>query len=270
MMNFRLSAVVLLLLFLTSLEEFCLVAQGKLESETAQTAEENAKDKGGLLEEEYADIDFGKDDDEEEEDEGQDARFLPSNMLSVVMIHDKERCFFEEIMIVPATLRGAWFTTAESTPDLLVKVRMAKGKETVIYEETHSTDTGGFTVTADLPGTYAYCFKIESYATDVVVTFAVDVSSPHKPTKEGGSSAVKPEHIYPLQRSATNLYNYLRSLESELEVILLRIDRHVQTQDSTELRVSLLTFVETLAIAIITAFQIYYVRRLVNKSRQWV
>jgi hypothetical protein len=254
------------ILFLTSLKEFSFVVQGKLESETAQTAEENAKDKGGLLEEEYADIDFGKDDDDDEE--AQDGRFLPSNMLSVIMIHDKERCFFEEIMIVPATLKGAWFTTAESTPDLLVKVKHAGGK--AVYEETHSTDTGGFTITADTSGTYSYCFKVMSYATDVVVTFAVDVSTANKPTQEGGSTAVKPEHIYPLQRSATNLYNYLQSLESELEVILLRIDRHVQTQDSTELRVSLLTFVETLAIAIITAFQIYYVRRLVNKSRQWV
>ena len=239
----------------------------KIETEAARSAEENVKDSGGLLDEEYAEINFAEDDDAGDDED--DDHFLPEHMLSIVFT-TKEKCFFEE---VPAgsVLRGAWFiTSSESATPILTKVKKLGDVEKIVHEEWEEKDSGGFTVNVDSAGTYAYCFQHVEFptATELVLTFAVDVTSPNKP--KDAASAVKPEHIYPLQRSTSNMYNTLQSLVSELEVILLRIDRHVQTRDSTELRVWLLTSVETLAIAGITAFQIYFVRRIVNKSRQWV
>jgi len=239
-------------------------AEAKLESEAAQSAEANAKDTGGLLDEEYAEINFADDGDDSTDDD----RFLPENMLSIAF-NMKEKCFFEEVPS-GSTLRGAWFITSSTATPILTKVKKVGESDKVVYEEVEDKDSGGFTVNVDTAGTYAYCFQHIDFpsSSELVLTFAVEVTSPSKP--KDGVSAVKPEHIYPLQRSTTNMYNTLQSLVSELEVILLRIDRHVQTQYSTELRVWLLTTVETLAIAGITAFQIYFVRRLVNKSRQWV
>jgi hypothetical protein len=221
-----------------------------------------------LLEEEYAAIDFAHDVDDEEDVE---EKFLPQNMLSVVFT-SKTRCFYEEIT-KGSSLRGAWFLTTSSPTPIIARVKdMSGGVEKVVFEEENDQDTGGFTLQAGSTGTYSYCFEHVNFPSDsdLVLTFAVDVSTPSSTKTKDGISAAKPDHIYPLQRSTSNLYNTLQSLISELEVILLRIDRHVQTQDSTELRVSLLTFVETIAIAGITAFQIYFVRRLVNKSKQWV
>jgi hypothetical protein len=240
-------------------------AASKLESEAGQAAEENVKDSGGLLDEEYADINFA---DDGEGDEPIDERFLPENMLSVVF-NTKEKCFFEDLL-AGTILRGAWFLASSEVTPILTKVKRVGDSQKIVYEEVEEKDSGGFTVNIDQAGTYAYCFQHVDFPTsnELVLTFAVDVTSPAKPKE--GASAVTPEHIYPLQRSTTNMYNTLQSLVSELEVILLRIDRHVQTQDSTELRVWLLTTFETVAIAGITAFQIYFVRRLVNKSRQWV
>jgi len=258
----RLTIIAIFTLLLT------VLVTAKLESETAQTTEENVKDKGGLLEEEYAGIDFSHEENEEEEI---DERYLPQNMLSVVFT-SKTKCFYEEVT-KGSILRGAWFLTTSGTSPISVKVKhITTTPETVVYEEDHEEDTGGFTLEAQEAGTYSYCFDHINFPsdTDLVLTFAVDVSAPSSVKTKDGGSAAKPDHIYPLQRSTSNLYNTMQSLVSELEVILLRIDRHVQTQDSTETRVSLLTFVETLAIAGITAFQIYFVRRLVNKSKQWV
>jgi hypothetical protein len=255
----------LVIFFLVCVNFRTLDAEAKIESETAQSAEENAKDKGGLLDEEYAEINFA--DDVDPEDVSED-RFLPENMLSVVF-NIKEKCFFEDIP-AGSILRGAWFVTSSDASPIRIKVKRLGSSDKVLYDEVESEDTGGFTVNADVAGTHSYCFESVDYptATELVMTFAVDVASAHAP--KGPSSAGKPEHVYPLQRSTSNMYNTLQSLVSELEVILIRVDRHVLTQDSTELRVWLLTALESLAIAGITAFQIYFVRRLVNKSKQWV
>ena len=247
-------------------------AGAKLDSETAQTTEENVKDTGGLLEDEYAGIDFSQDasdqDPEDDVDEAE-ARFLPQNMLSVVFT-SKQRCFYEEIP-EKSLLRGAWFLTTSETSPIYVRVKHT-GSPQPLYDERHEEDTGGFTVTADEVGTYEYCFEHVNFPSDkdLVITFAVDVSTPSKVKTKAGLTAVKPEHVYPLQTSTSNLHHTVSSLSTEVDVILMRLDRHVLTQDSTEFRVSLLTSVETLAIAAITVFQIYFVRRLVNRSRQWV
>ena len=239
-------------------------AASKLDSEAAQAAEENVKDTGGLLDDEYAEINFAEDFQGDDADD----RYLPENMLSVVF-NSKEKCFYEDLT-AGSVLKGAWFLASSEPTGILTRVKKTTGTEEIIFEEADEQDSGGFTVTVEEAGTYAYCFQHIDFPTsnELVLTFAVDVTSPTKPNE--GTAAVKPEHIYPLQRSTTNMYHTLQSLVSELEVILLRIDRHVQTQDSTEFRVWLLTSFETLAIAGITAFQIYFVRRLVNKSRQWV
>ena len=136
-----------------------------------------------------------------------------------------------------------------------------------LFEDANE-ESGGFEIDVENPGTYAFCFYNVESGEDKVITFSVDIST-HEPKLEG-KAAAKPEHIFPLQSSASNLQNTLQSLEKELEIVLLRFERHVKTQDSTESRVSVFTFIETLAILAVTAFQIYYVRRLVNRSKQWV
>jgi len=238
-------------------------ASAKLESEASQAAEENQKDSGGFLDDEYAEINF-----DEENGDPLDEQYLPENMVSIIF-NAREKCFFEDL-VAGSIIRGAWFLSTSKPTSIQTTVKTVGTRQKVLFEEVDEDDTGGFTLTIDEAGTYAYCFEHIEYpsSSELVLTFAVDVTAPAKP--KDGETAVKPEHVYPLQRSTSNMYNTLQSLVSELEIILLRLDRHVQTQDSTELRVWLLTSLETLAIAGITAFQIYFVRRLVNKSRQWV
>jgi hypothetical protein len=137
---------------------------------------------------------------------------------------------------------------------------------------------------------------------DKVVTFALHVgkgASKIPATKEhilplqvGCAPAVRPELTRAarrLQRTVSELARTLRSLQSQLEIILLRVERHVATQDSIEGRVNIFTLVETVragalgggvppltpppllqvAMVGVAVLQVSYVRRLVNR-KQWV
>ena len=130
----------------------------------------------------------------------------------------------------------------------------------------HGLEEGGFTVMAESHGVYSFCFSDSNTASgdDKVVTFALHVGA------SVPKAAATTAHILPLRRSIESLASNLGSLRSELDVILLRIERHVKTQDSTESRVWVFTLVETLALVCVSAIQVAVVRRMVDRGKQWV
>lgn len=242
-----------------------------LDSETARTAEQNVQDHGGLLEDEYNAIDFAQipqprfDDDE---------HFLPDDMLSIELRRE-QKCFFQDVLVPgPKNIHGAWFVSTSGNTKLDVTVKLIdrekkesgddSASELVLHHDV-SEDSGGFNVDGNQAGTYAFCFYSLDPTQETVLTFSIDV-------KRAGASQSSNDgkQAYPLELSASRLLHTMQSLHQELEVVLLRFERHMQTQDSLEGRVDLFTFVETGAILIVTLCQIYYVRRLVNRSRQWV
>ena len=252
-------------------------ASSRLDSETVLTEMENIKDHGGLLEDEYNAIDFAAI--PEQRFVQEDDHFLPEDMLSIELLRE-QKCFFQDVSQVPVEIKGAWFVSTSGSTTVEVTVKRinpnseksnGEASELVLFQDV-SDDSGGFTVDGSEIATYAFCFHSVDPSSEKILTFSVDVSS--KVLQQSKSSALKDDenkhHIYPLQGSASRLLQTMRSLHQELEVVLLRFERHMATQDVVEGRVDFFTFLETSAILIVTLGQIYYVRRLVNRSKQWV
>ena len=171
-----------------------------------------------------------------------------------------------------------------------VVVHLVDGDGEYIGQPLHSNsgqEEGGFTVAAETYGTYvslqmrrfgakvylteflprtqSFCFDdARKGAEDKIVTFALHIGQGKK-----AKSHITKNHIVPLQRTVSELAKTLRSLQSQLEIILLRVERHVATQDSIEGRVNWYTLIETIAIVAVAVLHVTYIRRLVNR-KQWV
>lgn len=170
---------------------------------------------------------------------------------------------------------GAWFVSTAGTPTVRVVAKLLGRKPlTLIDEQEADKDRGEFAIDAKTVGTYSFCFEnAEPQEQDSkILTFSIDVVT--NTNTRGDDQVAKPEHVKQIVESTKDLKATIASLQTELEVILLRFSAQAESQDFVEQRVSWFTLMESFFILIMACGQIYYVRRLVNGkgavNRLWV
>ncbi|KAH9257727.1 hypothetical protein BASA81_004185 [Batrachochytrium salamandrivorans] len=270
-------------------------ASANLASDAADVAQANAKDQD--VQDGYEEVDFANDEEEGHLGDGDGAKFLPKNMLSLELNSEGPKCFYQHVESVPATIRGAWFVSTAGTATIHATVKRLgprkprrkpkqqededdddeededDGSEWLLDQEVENKDNDKFEIVAKTLGVYSFCFENPYPNEDEskVLTFSIDVE-PASTTKHGssGNGAAKAEHIIHITETTRDLESTIESLQTELEVILLRFSAQAESQDFTEQRVTVFTAVETLVLLVVTLGQVYYVRRLVNGNRLWV
>ncbi len=230
----------------------------------------------------------GDDDNEEDEDDSIDGfhmdDFSPSHVLTFPLSHYSSECFYEDIFkerfpilptqgksSLPVQLRGAYFVSALANSetgntgaslDIGVDIsRMESTKNRRGSSDSYFTesgkDEGTFSVEADVYGTYTICFT-NNGANDKSVTFALHVGNKKK-------EHAKKEHVTPIEENVRRAHKALTEIVSEQNFLILRTQRHMQTQDSTSWRVVWYTVFESFFMLAVTIAQIMYVRRLVDQ-----
>ncbi|GFZ14183.1 emp24/gp25L/p24 family/GOLD family protein [Actinidia rufa] len=117
-----------------------------------------------------------------------------------------------------------------------------------------------FEFKAPRSGMYKFCFH-NPHSTPETVSFYIHVG--HIPNEH---DLAKDEHLDPINVKIAELREALESVISEQKYLKARDARHRRTNESTRKRVVLYTLGEYILLALSSALQVVYIRRLFSKS----
>ncbi|XP_022760183.1 transmembrane emp24 domain-containing protein p24beta3-like [Durio zibethinus] len=117
-----------------------------------------------------------------------------------------------------------------------------------------------FEFKAPRSGMYKFCFQ-NPYSTPETVSFYIHVG--HIPTEH---DLAKDEHLDPINVKIAELREALESVTAEQKYLKARDARHRHTNESTRKRVIGYTVGEYILLALVSALQVIYIRRLFSKS----
>ncbi|KAL2469816.1 Transmembrane emp24 domain-containing protein p24 beta 3 [Abeliophyllum distichum] len=117
-----------------------------------------------------------------------------------------------------------------------------------------------FEFKAPTSGMYKFCFH-NPYSTPETVSFYIHVG--HIP---GEHDLAKDEHLDPINVKIAELREALESVTAEQKYLKARDSRHRHTNESTRRRVIFYTVGEYILLALVSALQVVYIRRLFSKS----
>ncbi|PSS33835.1 Transmembrane emp24 domain-containing protein [Actinidia chinensis var. chinensis] len=109
-------------------------------------------------------------------------------------------------------------------------------------------------------GMYKFCFH-NPHSTPETVSFYIHVG--HIPNEH---DLAKDEHLDPINVKIAELREALESVISEQKYLKARDARHRRTNESTRKRVIFYTLGEYILLALSSALQVVYIRRLFSKS----
>ncbi|XP_019180057.1 PREDICTED: transmembrane emp24 domain-containing protein p24beta3-like [Ipomoea nil] len=117
-----------------------------------------------------------------------------------------------------------------------------------------------FEFKASRSGMYKFCFR-NPYSTPETVSFYIHVG--HIPNSH---DLAKDEHLDPINVKLAELREALESVTSEQKYLKARDARHRHTNESTSRRVIYYTIGEYILLAVASALQCFYIRKLFSKS----
>ncbi|GAV57548.1 EMP24_GP25L domain-containing protein [Cephalotus follicularis] len=117
-----------------------------------------------------------------------------------------------------------------------------------------------FEFKAPRSGMFKFCFH-NPYSTPETVSFYIHVG--HIPNEH---NLAKDEHLDPINVKIAELGEALESVTAEQKYLKARDARHRHTNESTRKRVIGYTLGEYLVLAMVSALQVVYIRRLFSKS----
>ncbi|GAA5832554.1 hypothetical protein JCM3766R1_003122 [Sporobolomyces carnicolor] len=119
-------------------------------------------------------------------------------------------------------------------------------------------DTGTYSFTAELDGRYTYCFSNEmSTVSGKTVSFNV----------HGVMYVEDDGHTAPIEKEIRALSAALEDVKDEQEYIVVRERLHRDTAESTNDRVKYWSIVQTIMLAAVCGWQIFYLKRFFEVKR---
>ena len=202
--------------------------------------------------------------------------FAPSHVLSFELSGRRE-CFYSDITAaeytrLPVKVRGSYFVDSPRGPGGM-RFEFAKLNPHTMKEEkpalfaSRDKEEEVFETAALQYGTHSLCFYGpsggDSESRIITLALHVGVRRPREHARKA--------HMTPLENSVRSTHRTLGKVVAEQNFLKARTARHMSTQDSTEWRVMWYTVFESLFMIAVTAGQLVYVQRLVNRRAQrWV
>nr|GMD77294.1 transmembrane emp24 domain-containing protein p24beta3 [Ipomoea batatas]GMD80487.1 transmembrane emp24 domain-containing protein p24beta3 [Ipomoea batatas] len=140
-----------------------------------------------------------------------------------------------------------------------MRVRVT-GQAGSIVLELKGTAGDKFEFKAPRSGMYKFCFN-NPHSTPETVSFYIHVG--HIPNEH---DLAKHEHIDPINVKIAQLREALESVTAEQNYLKARDSRHRHTNESTRKRVIYYTIGEYILLAVASALQVFYIRKLFSKS----
>lgn len=183
--------------------------------------------------------------------------FVPEDMVTFEIPARSTEEFYEVIDIVPSILRGAWFLASENTKDIDFKVQdplknivfEKKGKKEVIFQ-----------IEAKRQGIYLFTFESRKMMGSQPITFTYNSGN-------SSNTVLKSEHLTPVETNLLNIQKSIKDFQVDNQFAQLRQETHFKTVASANRNVFWFSLVESLGVVAVTAWQIYYIKKLLDNRR---
>lgn len=183
--------------------------------------------------------------------------FSPEDMVTFELPSRQEEEFFTVIDVVPTEIRGYWFlySPAEKTMDF----QITSQQEQVIFERK-SAKEAIFKVLITRSGIYSFTFRNTKVLASSVVTFAYHSGN-------STSSVLTSEHLTPVEKNLMWAAKAVRDFQVDSQFTNLRQESHYKTVAGANRNVFWFSLIESIGIILVTAWQVYYIKNLLDNRR---
>jgi len=190
-----------------------------------------------------------------------------ANAYFITVDAHADECFFEEAKT--GTKLGLTFEVAEGGfLDIDVSVTGPDGKS--VYKGAKESN-GKYTFVAHMDGTYKFCFGNQmSTMTPKIVMFSIEAGGASEKKEDKEDAEKKPEaekHKNKLEDMIQDLSLAMTAVKHEQEYMEVRERIHRSINDNTNTRVVMWAIFECFVLVMMTAGQIYYLKRFFEVRR---
>ena len=183
--------------------------------------------------------------------------FVPEDMVTFEIQARSTEEFYEVIDIVPSILRGAWFLASENTKDIDFKVQ--DPLKNIVFEKQGKKEVI-FTIEANHQGIYLFTFESKKIIGSQPITFTYNSGN-------SSNTVLKSEHLTPVESNLLDIQKSVKDFQVDNQFAQLRQEAHFKTVASANRNVFWFSLVESLGVVGVTAWQIYYIKKLLDNRR---
>lgn len=145
--------------------------------------------------------------------------FVPSDLITFELPGKSKTEFYEEIEVIPSTIKGAWFSSDEKSKDLDLQIFDVKGE--VVFERRRSNE-GIFTFEAKRQGQYRFVFISHNYNRKQAVTFALHLGN-------STDEVLQNEHLSPIENILLVATKSIKDFQMNQQIAHVRRDSHFRS-----------------------------------------
>ena len=183
--------------------------------------------------------------------------FSPEDMITVEIPARSEEEFFTVIDVVPTEIRGYWFLY--STSDKSMDFQITSPLNQVIFDRK-SAKEAIFSISVERSGIYTFTFKNTRVMSSHIVTFAYHSGN-------STSAVLTSEHLSPVEKNLMWAARAVKDFQVDSQFTQLRQESHYKTVASANKNVFWFSLIESIGIVLVTAWQIYYIKNLLENRR---
>lgn len=183
--------------------------------------------------------------------------FVPEDMITFEIQARGEEEFYEVIDIVPSTIRGAWFLASSNSKD--IDFTIYDPLQNVVFERKAKKEAI-FHIDAKRQGIYVFVFKNTKVMTGHSITFTYNSGN-------STNTILKSEHLTPVENNLLGIQKSIKDFQVDNQFAQLRQETHFKTVASANVNVFWFSLIESLGVIAVTAWQIYYIKKLLDNRR---
>ena len=168
-----------------------------------------------------------------------------------------EEEFYEEIDRLPSTMRGAWFVSSGENKDIDFTI-IDPYQEVIFSRKAQKEAIFGF----DLKRTGIYVFRFKNNRLMVThsISFALNCGN-------STNELLAPEHITPVESKIEGIQKNIKDFQLDNQFAQLRQESHFKTVAAANRNVFWFSLLESIGVIGVTAWQIYYIKKLLDNRR---
>jgi hypothetical protein len=183
--------------------------------------------------------------------------FVPENMVTFEIAARGQEEFYEVIDVLPSTIKGAWFLGSSNSKD--VDFTIYDPLQNVVFERK-SKKEAFFSIEAKNQGAYIFAFKNNKVMTGHTITFTYNSGN-------STNTILKTEHLTPVENNLIDIQKNIKDFQVDNQFAQLRQETHFKTVASANTNVFWFSLIESLGVIAVTAWQIYYIKKLLDNRR---
>ena len=183
--------------------------------------------------------------------------FVPEDMVTFEIAARGEEAFFEIIDVSNTIIRGAWFLSSGDSRD--IDFAIYNPLQVAIFERKGKKE-GIFYIESTGQGIYVFKFKNNKVMKSHTITFTFIIGN-------STSQLLQSEHLTPVEENLVKIQKGIKDFQVDHQFAQLRQETHYKTVASASANVLWFSIFESIGIVGVTAWQIYYIKKLLDNRR---